>query len=106
MVLAVLEVSFNVDHRERCERSLVHNVAETTVTRRNEFVWNHTTLNLVHETVNLVITLFAISSEWLDVTSNFSELTRTTRLLLVGVFKFRLAADCLAVVNLWSTDFN
>src|SRR5665647_2032699 len=104
MVLTVLQENFYVNHWERSEWSLVHNVVESFFTRRDEFVWNDTTLDLVHKTEDLIFALFSLWSQLTKFTGNFCKLTRTTGLLLMGVLKTSFPTNGLTVVNLRSTD--
>ena len=107
MVLAVDKRGLDVDQRESSQRTVLHGVLDAGVDRRNVLLRHATTGNGVLELVGRGLALFQlvrVGRVRLQRDDDLSELTRTTGLLLVGVFVLLNGlADGLTVRNLRGT---
>ena len=108
MVSTIEQGCLDVHQRVASEGTVLHCVLNTSVDRRDVFLRNTTTSDLVDKLVSGGLALFhLVSSRSVRLQSNndAGELTRTTGLLLVGVLELldRLA-DGLTVSNLRVTD--
>src|SRR5437868_12350119 len=98
MVFAVDQVNLEIDDREADQRSRLGSLAQALLDRRNIFLGDVAALDLVEE-------LKARSALGrTDIDLDFGELTRTTRLLLVGVGQIDRLREILAISNLRSAD--
>ena len=100
MERTVGEDNLEVCHRIATEYATLHSVLEALLYRGDEFLRNVTTLNLVDE---LEVALLIICVLRTDCNDDVSELTTTTRLLLVNLAELYRLCNCLLVVNLGLT---
>jgi len=89
---------FEIDDREANQRPRLGSFAQALLDRGNIFLGDVAALDLVEKLEPR--TAFARDDVDLDLT----ELTRTTRLLLVGVGEVNRLREILAISDLWSAD--
>ena len=90
----------DVDDREADQRAALHGVLEALVARGVVLLRDRAT----HDVVDELVVLTGVRR--LDKAEHACELTRTTRLLLVGVFEVALLGDGLTVGNLRGAGLN
>src|SRR5690606_12800876 len=97
MVSTIDERGLHAEHREAGERTRTHDAFDTLLNARNVFLRNCTTDDLRFK--DEIITFMRLEND-LDA----SELTRTTRLLLMGVVNFSGSRDGFTISNLRRAD--
>ena len=100
MEATIEKSNLQTSYRITTEYTVLQAILEALLYCWDELLRNVTTLNLVDE---LEIALLVVLVLRTDVNDDVSELTTTTRLLLVNLTEVNLACDSLLVVNRWLT---